>query len=274
MRRTSAEPGRPRSCWRRGVGLRVMSTGLCLAAVVVLLGACSDSSGDTAEGSAATVGSSETSDPVPGDEQEDSRAGEQGGPGEFRVEVWADNWMAVYVDGELIGQDSVPITTERSFNAETFTFEASHPFTVAIEARDFSETESGIEYIGEPNQQMGDGGLIAQVIDTSTGEVVAATDSQWSVLVIQRAPLNTACEDDPDPDATCEHESTDAPTGWTEADFDDTGWDAATEWSTADVAPKGGYDEIDWDPEASLIWGGDLDVDNTVLARVTVQAPE
>ncbi len=92
---------------------------------------------------------------------------------------------------------------------------------------------------------------------------MAAADSQWSVLVIQRAPLNTACEDDPDPDATCEHESTDAPTGWTEADFDDTGWDAATDGPLRDVAPKGGYDEIDWD-RASLIWGGDLEVDNTV----------
>ena len=61
----------------------------------------------------------------------------------FRVEVWADNWMAVYVDGVLIGEDSVPITTERSFNAETFTFEATYPFTIAIEAKDFKETDSG-----------------------------------------------------------------------------------------------------------------------------------
>ena len=37
----------------------------------------------------------------------------------FTVEVWADNWAAVYANGELVGEDSVPITTERSFNAET-----------------------------------------------------------------------------------------------------------------------------------------------------------
>ena len=66
----------------------------------------------------------------------------------FTVEVWADNWMAVYVNGELIGEDSVPITTERSFNSETFSFTASVPFTLAIEAKDFKETDSGIEYIG------------------------------------------------------------------------------------------------------------------------------
>jgi hypothetical protein len=31
----------------------------------------------------------------------------------YEIEVWADNWMAVYVDGVLIGEDSVSITTER-----------------------------------------------------------------------------------------------------------------------------------------------------------------
>ena len=146
--------------------------------------------------------------------------------------MWADNWMAVYVNGELIGEDSVPITTERSFNSETFTFEATYPFTIAIEAKDFKETDSGIEYIGQPNQQIGDGGLIAQVTDTSSGQVVATTGSDWSLLVLQRAPLNTECADDPDPDATCRSERIDTPSDWTAPDFDDSDWTAATEWTT------------------------------------------
>ena len=188
----------------------------------------------------------------------------------FQVEVWADNWMAVYVDGVLIGEDSVPITTERSFNAETFTFEASLPFTIAIEAKDFKETDSGLEYIGEQNQQMGDGGLIAQVTDLATGEVVAATDAAWSALVVHQAPLNTECEDDPDPDSTCEFLILDTPTDWTSEGFDDSGWADATEWSEAAVSPKDGYSTIDWDAAAQLVWGADLEVDNTVLLRFTV----
>jgi diacylglycerol kinase family enzyme len=32
----------------------------------------------------------------------------------FEIEVWADNGMAVYIDGELIGEDSVSITTAHS----------------------------------------------------------------------------------------------------------------------------------------------------------------
>ena len=121
-------------------------------------------------------------------------AGADGATAEFKAEVWADNWFALYVNGALVGEDSVPITTERSFNAETITFTAAYPLTIAIEAKDFKETDSGLEYIGERNQQMGDGGIIAQITDLSTGQIVAVTTSNWRVLVIHRAPLNPECE--------------------------------------------------------------------------------
>lgn len=188
----------------------------------------------------------------------------------YLIEVWADNWMAVYVDGVLIGEDSVPITTERSFNAEKFTFDADIPFTVAIEAKDFKETESGIEYIGKRNQQMGDGGLIAQISDTQTGETVASTNGDWVTLVTQRAPLNKDCEKSSDPDAECLVEAIPAPQGWTDPDFDDSRWIPATVWTADDVGPKDGYDDISWGPEAELVWGSDLEQDNTILFRNTI----
>lgn len=187
----------------------------------------------------------------------------------FTAEVWADNWFALYVNGELVGEDSVSITTERSFNAETFTFEASYPLTIAIEAKDFKETDSGIEYIGESKQQMGDGGLIAQITDDVSGAAVFS-DANWSSLVIHRAPLNTECESSADPDTSCQFEAIDAPEGWTEANFDESGWTPATIWSEGDVSPKDGYEEISWYESASLIWGTDLEVDNTVLFRATL----
>ncbi len=235
---------------------------LAMAVLAGMAAGCSSSS-DTAD-----AGS--VDEPVSVGASTASESADPAARSTLRVDVWADNWMAVYVDGELIGEDSVPITTERSFNAETFTFEAGYPFTIAIEAKDFKETDSGIEYIGQPNQQIGDGGLIAQVTDISSGEVVATTGSGWSVLVLQRAPLNAGCADDPDPDATCEYESTTAPTRWVAADFDDSSWAAATEWTAQEVSPKGGYEEISWDDDAELIWGSDLDIDNTVLMRFSV----
>ena len=94
------------------------------------------------------------------------------------AEVWADNWFALYVNGELVGEDSTPITTERSFNAETIVFTATYPLTIGIEAKDFKETNSGLEYIGERNQQMGDGGIIAQITDLGTGKIVAVTNRE------------------------------------------------------------------------------------------------
>ena len=188
----------------------------------------------------------------------------------FKAEVWADNWFAMSVNGTKVGEDSVPITTERSFNAETFTFRASYPLTIAIEAKDFKETDSGIEYIGQGRQQMGDGGLIAQITDTSTGKVVAVTNENWKTLVIHRAPLNTSCEKDPDPDTTCQFESVDAPAKWTNAAFDDRAWTKATVWSASEVKPKDGYNKVSWNRSAKLVWGTDLKVDNTVLLRVKV----
>ena len=188
----------------------------------------------------------------------------------FTAEVWADNWFSLYVNGVLVGGDSVPITTERSFNAETFTFEASYPLTIAMVTKDFKETDSGLEYIGEPNQQMGDGGFIAQFTDTVTGEVVAVTGADWRGLVVHRAPLNTDCAGSADPDADCQFEIIAEPDGWTAVGFDDSSWQSASVYTPEEVGAKDGYDTISWDASAALIWGSDLKIDNTVLWRTVV----
>jgi len=44
----------------------------------------------------------------------------------FFVDIWADNWFQFSVGGEPIAEDPVPITTERSFNSERFSFDATH----------------------------------------------------------------------------------------------------------------------------------------------------
>lgn len=224
-----------------------------LVATALLAGACS--SDDTA-----TAGAVDTS------------AIAAGTSATFVAEVWVDNWFSLTVNGEFVGEDSVPITTERSFNAETFTFDATYPLTIAVEAKDFKETDSGLEYIGENNQQMGDGGLILQITDQGTGAIVATTSGDWRTLVIHEAPLNKDCEDSSDPDTECESRIAAAPAGWTDVDFDDSAWSNATVWSSSDVGPKDGYDEISWSSSAQLIWGTDLESDNTVLTRFTVGA--
>lgn len=94
----------------------------------------------------------------------------------FSADVWADNWFEMRVDGVQVAEDSVPITTERSFNAESFEFEAERPFTIGVVAKDFKENDTGLEYIGTNGQQMGDGGIIFQ-IRNAAGETVAVSDA-------------------------------------------------------------------------------------------------
>ncbi len=247
---------------------RLVATAIGTVGLIVAVAGCGGTDSTESASTSSSVGSGVATTTTSGDTEGDA-ADDSTSSSSFVAEVWADNWFALHVNGELVGEDSVPITTERSFNSESFSFEADYPLTIAIEAKDFKENDSGLEYIGEPNQQMGDGGLIAQFTDTETGDVVAVTDASWSALVIHRAPLNPGCEADADPTSTCESEIADAPEGWTSGDFDDSDWDPATTWSASDVGPKDGYDEIAWDASAQLIWGADLEIDNTVLFRVT-----
>jgi len=199
-----------------------------------------------------------------------STAAPEGPSSTFTAEVWADNWFSLYINGELVGEDSVPITTERSFNAETITFTATYPLTIAMVTKDFKETDSGLEYIGEPNQQMGDGGFIAQFTDTSTGEIIATTNGEWRGLVIQTAPLNSECEKSADPDTECQFENLDEPANWASTNFDDSTWPTATVYNADEVGVKDGYNEITWDANAELIWGSNLNTNNTILWRLTI----
>lgn len=105
---------------------------------------------------------------------------------------------------------------------------------------------SGLEYIRTDNQQMGDGGFIAQITDTSTGKVVAKPGSDWRGLVINRAPLNLDCEKSADPATARQFELADEPANWTSATFDGSAWVTATVYSEAEVGAKVGYTTITW----------------------------
>ena len=191
----------------------------------------------------------------------------------YTAEVWADNWFQVSINGVKVAEDSVPITTERSFNAERFSFDAELPFSIGLMAMDFKENNSGLEYIGSRRQQMGDGGVIAQIRD-SKGELVATTDDTWQCLVTHEAPLDKSCADEENPvagEGSCGFNEVETPTDWTLLDFDDSNWAKAQVYSKSEVRPKDGYDRINWAEEAKLIWGPDLETDNTLLCRIVVK---
>jgi hypothetical protein len=190
----------------------------------------------------------------------------------FTAEVWADNWFSLYINGKLVGQDSVAITTEKSFNSDRITFTASYPFTIAMVTKDFKQNDTGLEYIGTDRQQMGDGGFVAQFTDTSTGKVVAFTNSSWRGLVVHQAPLNVSCEKSKTPDTECTSRISAEPAGWSQTSFNDASWSSANTYSKEQVGVKDGYNDISWSSNAQIIWTSDLEIDNTILWRYVVVA--
>lgn len=195
---------------------------------------------------------------------------------QLRGDVWADNWFSLFLNEQNVKEDSVSINTERSFNKETFTFEATYPFVLNFVVKDYKANDTGLEYIGQPNQQIGDGGLIAQFTDSASNAIVATTDDKWKCKILHTAPLDEACEKESTPvagTAPCGFTSVDEPEGWKSLTFDDSAWASASTFSESEVRPKDGYDEVQWDGAAKLIWTSDLKLHNTILCRLKVSAP-
>jgi phosphatidylethanolamine-binding protein (PEBP) family uncharacterized protein len=192
----------------------------------------------------------------------------------FQAEGWADNWYSLYINGKKVGEDSVPITTIRSFNQTTIKFKASYPFTVGVIAKDYVENNSGLEYIGQSNQQIGDGGFILQIRDLSTGKIVASSNKTWKSLVINSAPINPSCEKSPKPLTECQWKTIGVPTSWANPTYKDTNWASASEFTPEEVGVKEGFNDIPWSPTARLIWSKDLRLDNIILFRHTIRIAE
>lgn len=191
---------------------------------------------------------------------------------QISADVWADNWFAFYLNDKLVKEDSVSINTERSFNKESFSFNAERPFVLNFIAKDFKENDSGLEYIGTRKQQMGDGGLIAQ-FKSASGKTIAVTNKSWKCMVTHDAPSDKSCEKVNGPVAgqgACGFTQSAEPAGWKSVNFDDSSWSSASEHSKRSVSPKDGYDQVSWDRSAKFVWGPDLETNNTILCRLKV----
>ena len=189
----------------------------------------------------------------------------------FTAEIWADNWFAIYVNGKKVGEDSVPITTQRSFNSEVIKFSATYPLTIGFIAKDYVQSKSGLEYLGMPNQQIGDGGLIFQITETVSKKLVAVSDASWKIKVANTAPTNPDCEKSNQPDIDCKFLNFVIPSNWSNPSFTDKSWLNAKIFTAAEVGPKDGYDSITWNQSAKFIWGNNLKLDNVVYFRKSIQ---
>ncbi len=166
--------------------------------------------------------------------------------------AYADNWFAMWINGKLVCVDSIDFLPH---NVVALDILPEYPMTIAILAKDNADPATGCEY----GRSIGDGGLVVKFADGTV------TDASWKAKVVMHGPIdrdtaNPKVRNDP------------IPQGWFMPGFDDSSWAAATEYTQERIDPKQPFFEHDF-KGAKWIWSGDLDLDNTVLFRKTVEKP-
>lgn len=168
------------------------------------------------------------------------------------VNVYADNWFVMFINGELVAVDSIKFTPH---NVVSLDILPEYPMTIAIMAKDNADPKTGLEY----GDHIGDGGF---VIKFSDGTVSNAT---WKAKNFFKGPLDHDAKN-----PRVEH--TPIPDKWWTVDFDDKSWPNATEYTEQRVNPKEPFYQSDF-AGAKFIWSEDLDLDNTVIFRTKIEKP-
>lgn len=170
----------------------------------------------------------------------------------MKLNVYADNWFMLYVNGRLVAVDSIQFTPH---NVVSVDFLPEYPMTIAVLAKDNADPKTGMEY----GTSVGDAGLCIKFAD---GTVTNAT---WKAKNFFHGPVNG---DTANPKVIQEP----LPANWWAVDFDDSTWKNAKEYTVEEVDPKQPYFENDFEG-AKFIWTDDIALDNTVIFRTKVEKP-
>ena len=170
----------------------------------------------------------------------------------MKLNVYADNWFMLYVNGRLVAVDPIEFTPH---NVVSVDFLPEYPMTIAVLAKDNADPKTGLEY----GDSIGDGGFCLKFAD---GTVTNAT---WKARSFFHGPENRDVKA-----PTVRHDP--LPPNWWAVDFDDSQWGHAKEFSAQEVDPKQPYFDHDF-AGAKFIWSDDLALDNTVIFRTKVDRP-
>lgn len=170
----------------------------------------------------------------------------------MKLNVYADNWFMLYVNGRLVAVDSIQFTPH---NVVSVDFLPEYPMTIAVLAKDNADPKTGMEY----GTSIGDAGLCIKFAD---GTVTNAT---WKAKNFFHGPVNG---DTTNPQVKQEP----LPANWWATDFDDSTWKNAKEFTVEEVDPKQPYFENDFEG-AKFIWTDDIALDDTVIFRTKVEKP-
>jgi phosphatidylethanolamine-binding protein (PEBP) family uncharacterized protein len=171
----------------------------------------------------------------------------------MKLNVYADNWFMLYVNGRLVAVDPIQFTPH---NVVSVDFLPEYPMTIAVLAKDNADPRTGMEY----GTSIGDGGFCLKFAD---GTVTNAT---WKAKNFFHGPING---DTANPQVKQEP----LPANWWAVDFDDSTWKNAKEYTVEEVDPKQPYFENDFEG-AKFIWTDDIALDNTVIFRTKIEKTE
>lgn len=171
----------------------------------------------------------------------------------MKLNVYADSWFMLYVNGRLVAVDPIQFTPH---NVVSVDFLPEYPMTIAALAKDNADPKTGLEYANS----IGDGGFILKFAD---GTVTNAT---WKSKSFSHGPVGG---DTADPQIR----QNPLPGNWWAIEFDDSEWSQAKEYTIAEVDPKSPYFENDF-AGARFIWTENLALDNTVIFRTKIEKPD
>jgi phosphatidylethanolamine-binding protein (PEBP) family uncharacterized protein len=194
----------------------------------------------------------------------------------IKLNVYADNWFMLYVNGRLVAVDPIQFTPH---NVVSVDFLPEYPMTIAVLAKDNADPRTGMEY----GTSIGDGGFCLKFADGTV------TNANWKAKNFWRAPATHPARP---ADAPSSHLSRSArlhgpvngdtanpqvkqeplPANWWAVDFDDSSWKNAKEYNVEEVDPKQPYFDNDFEG-AKFIWSDDIALDNTVIFRTKVEKP-
>jgi hypothetical protein len=169
-----------------------------------------------------------------------------------KVNVYADNWFALYINGELVAVDPIKFVPHNVVSIEIL---PSYPMTIAVLAKDNADPKTGMEYA---NTNIGDGGFILKIGDGTV------TNTDWKARRFSWGPVDG---DVKSPRVVDEP----LPKDWFAADFDDSQWSRAKSYTAEQVGPKQPFYDYDF-AGAEFVWTGDLALDNVVIFRHRVEA--
>ena len=207
---------------------------------------------------------------------------------EITAHLFGDNYFELYANGAYVGRDAVAFTP---FNSHAARFRVTYPVTYAVLLVDW-EGYLGVGLEDTRDRfHIGDGGFIAAFSDNT------ATDETWRCSVFYVAPLDdvgcvafdargnadsSSCPSDDaavscidnDPTATCRALHLPLPHDWMDPELDDSGWWPATTYTADEVTGSPAFRDYQDTlfRGAEFIWTSNLDLDNQVVCRKTVQS--